>query len=330
MDDRFLNELRREPDPGFARELHERLRRQGPAVAPVRAWRPLQLAAPLAGGLAVALVILSFTFPAVRASAQAFLDLFRVRNFAAVSVDPARLERLKDQKLDLESLLTDRVETPAQRPAPRVVASPQAAAALAGFAVRVPAERPAGFAPDTIAVVEGATMSFRVNTAPLREALEKLDIRDLQVPAGLDGQTVTVSTSPAVAQRFVRDGQHVEFIQARSPEVSLPAGTDLERLGEIGLRIAGLDPGEARRFARSIDWHGTLVVAVPLNASSFTEASVRGARGLLVSFQEGAGADPHGHRRPGTLLLWSEGDMVYALTGNLHGLLLVQMAESIR
>jgi hypothetical protein len=330
MDDRFLNELRREPSPEFARELHERLRRQGPAVAPARAWRPLQWAVPLAGGLAVALVVLSFAFPAVRASAQAFLDLFRVRNFAAVSVDPARFERLRDQKLDLASLLSDRVETPAQSPAPRVVASPQAAAALAGFAVRVPAEPPRGFVPDTIAVMEGATVSFRVHTAILREALEKLDIRDLQVPEGLDGQTVTARTSPTVAQRFVRERERIEFVQARSPEMSLPAGVDLERFGEIGLRIAGLDAGEARRFARSIDWHGTLVVPVPVNASSFTETSVRGARGLLVSFKEGAAAGPHGHRREGTLLLWSEGEMVYALTANLPDLLLVQMAESVR
>jgi hypothetical protein len=330
MDDRFMNELRREPPPGFARELHERLRRQGPAVAPARAWRPLQWAVPLAGGLAVALVVLSFTFPAVRASAQAFLDLFRVRNFAAVSVDPARFERLKDQKLDFESLFTDRVETPAQHTAPRVVASLQEASSLAGFAVRLPGEPPAGFVPDTIAVVEGASMSFRVHTAALREVLEKLDIRDLQVPEGLDGRTVTASTSPAVTQRFVRERERIEFVQARSPEVSLPAGLELERFGEIGLRIAGLEPDEARRFARSIDWHGTLVVPVSLNASSFTEASVRGGRGLLVSFKEGAAAGPNRHHHEGTLLLWSEGDMVYALTANLPGLVLVQMAESIR
>lgn len=330
MDDRFLNGLRREPAPEFAHELHERLRRQGPAVAPARAWRPLRLAAPLAGGVAAALVVLSFAFPAVRASAQAFLDLFRVRNFAAVTIDPARLERLREQKLDLESLLTDPVQTPARHPGPRVVASLQEASALAGFAVRVPAERPAGFVPDTIAVVEGTTSSFRVHTAPLREALEKLDIRDLQVPAGLDGQTVTVSTTPAVAQRFVRGSERVELVQARSPEVSLPAGTDLERLGEIGLRVAGLDPDEARRFARSIDWRSTLVVPVPLNASSFTEATVHGARALVVTYKEQAGEGGQGHRRGGTLLLWSEGEMVYAMTGNLHSVLLVQMAESVR
>jgi len=330
MDDRFLNELRREPRPEFASELHERLRRQGPAVAPPRAWRPLQWAAPLAGGLAVALAILSFSFPAVRASAQAFLDLFRVRNFAAVSVDPARIEQLKARHLDLESLMGGKVETPATRPAPRVVATTGEAGALAGLAVRVPAERPGGLVPDTIAVVGGSTLSFRVNTAPLRDALEKLEIRDLEVPAGLDGQTVTVSTTPAVAQRFVRERQHVELIQARSPEVSLPAGVDLARLGEIGLRIAGLDPGEARRFARSIDWHGTLVVPVPLNASSFTEVSVGGARGLLVTFKEGAGAGAHGPHGAGSMLLWSQGEMVYGLMGNLPSTSLVQMAESLR
>jgi len=329
MNDDFLGGMRREPRPEFARELHERLRRQGPAVSPVRAWPPRRLGATLAGALAVALVAAAFTLPAVRASAQAFLDLFRVRNFAAVSIDPERIEQLKARKLDLESLVGDRVEAPAARPAPRVVATSGEAGALAGFAVRVPSERPGGLRPDTITVMDGSTASFRVDTSHLRETLDQLAIRDLQVPAGLDGQTVTVRTTPVVAQRFVSERRHVVFIQARSPEVALPAGVDLERLGEIGLRIAGLDAGEARHFARAIDWHGTLVVPVPLNASSFTEVSVHGNRGLLVRIRE-AGARESGPRRGGTLLLWSEGDMVYALTGDLDDVAVVQMAESAR
>jgi hypothetical protein len=57
-----------------------------------------------AGALAVLLAGLILV-PSLRVSAQGFLDLFRVRNFAAVTVDAARLQQLQDMKLDLHSML---------------------------------------------------------------------------------------------------------------------------------------------------------------------------------------------------------------------------------
>ncbi len=332
MDEKDLHGLRREPRPEFARELHERLRRQGPATAPERTWRPLPLGWSLAGGVAVAFAVLCFTVPAVRVSAQAFLDLFRVRNFAAVSVDPARFEQLKQKNLDLETLLAGGKPETLQDPGkPRVVGSAQEAAAAAGYAVRVPTLRPAGLQPDTVAVVGRGSVRFGVNTARLREVLDALDLRDVQVPEGLEGKTVTVGMGPVVAQRFTNERRHVELMQAPSPEVSLPAGLDLQRLGEIALRVAGLDQAEARRFARNVDWHSTLLVPVPTDASSFSEVTVRGNRGLLVRYSgQSKVGGPHGHHGSGAVLMWSEGDMVYALSGNVDGPPLVEMAESLR
>ncbi len=330
MDEKRLLAMRRAPRPEFARELHERLRRQGPARAAAPAVGTRRLGWALAGGLAVAVAVLGFTVPAVRVSAQAFLDLFRVRNFAAVPVDPARLERLKQQNLDPASLLTGgRPEVLEQPAPPRQVGSVAEAAALAGFAVRVPSA-PAGWAADTISVVGGGAMRFAVDGDRLRRLLETLELRDLPVPAGLDGQPITVRTSPAVRVSVARGDRHVELVEARSPEVDLPAGLDLAQLGEIGLRVAGLDPGEARRFAGSVDWHTTLVVPVPLDAASFTTVSVRGQRALLVRSAGRAAKTGHGERHAGQLLLWSEGDMVYALGGELDEVSLVEMAESLR
>lgn len=327
MDDRFLDEMRREPSPEFARELHERLRRQGAAVGPSRS--PLRLGFALGGAVAVALVALSFTIPAVRASAQAFLDLFRVRNFAAVSVDPAKLERLKDKSLGLESLLdqqTERLEKPG---APKVVTSTGAAAALAGYPVLVPARPPAGYVPDTIRVTGQAAARFTVNAPKIDQLLQTLGLNDVKLPPDLDGKQVTVRTSAAVVQSFVRDQRRLVFVQARSPEVSMPAGLDLPQLGEIALRVAGLDPAEARRFARSIDWHSTLVVPVPIGASSFSQMTVRGQPGLFVTIDE-TSQKPGERHHSGNVLLWSQGDMVYGLTGNLDRVSMVEMAESLR
>jgi len=329
MDDRFLDEMRREPSPEFARELHDRLRRQGPASRPARAWRPARIGFALGGALAATFVVLLFTVPAVRVSAQAFLDLFRVRNFAAVSVDPAKLERLKDKSLGLESLLdqqTQQLEKPGE---PKVVSSTTEAAALAGYPVRVPSRVPAGYVTDTIAVTGAGAARFTVNAPKIDELLRTLGITDLKLPPDLDGKSVTVRTSAAVVQRFVRDRRKMIFVQARSPEVSMPAGIDLPQLGEIALRVAGLDPAEAHRFARSIDWHSTLVVPVPLGASSFSQMTVRGNPGLFVEVTD-TGTSPSEHHHTGNMLMWSEGDMVYALSGNMDRVSMVEMAESLR
>lgn len=328
MDERELLAMRREPRPEFARELRERLHRQGPARAAAGAGAP-RLGWALAAGLTVAVAVLGFTVPAVRVSAQAFLDLFRVRNFAAVPVDPARLERLKDERLDPASVLAGgRPEVLQEPSAPRAVATVAEASALAGFPVRTPSS-PAGVTADSITVIGAGAVRFAVDGARLQRVFELLDLRDLEVPAGLAGQAITVRTSPTVRQLLHRGQRSVALIQARSPEVELPAGLDLARLGEIGLRVAGLDAGEARRFARSVDWHSTLVVPVPLDAASFTTVSVHGHQALLV---RSGGRRPDGEpgaRRADRLLLWSDGDMVYALAGGPDEVELVEMAESL-
>jgi hypothetical protein len=116
------------------------------------------------------------------------------------------------------------------------------------------------------------------------------------------------------------------LVQARSPEVSVPAGWDVERLAEIGLRVLGLDTGEARRIARSTDWRSTLLVPVPMNASTFRQVTVHGQAGLLITTST-RGED--GRRREGTMLMWTEGERVFCLQGNLSGPDLMQMAESV-
>src|SRR5205085_2953989 len=98
-DDRFMHSLRKDPDPGFARDLRNRL--ASGAAAGADAPRPRRLAPALAFATVGLAALALFLFPSVRASAQAFIDLFRVRNFVAVSIDPAKIEAsLKGSSLD--------------------------------------------------------------------------------------------------------------------------------------------------------------------------------------------------------------------------------------
>ena len=327
MDDRFLKDARQEPRPEFARNLRERLRAQE-ARGEARHAAPARFV-PALGGLAAVLVAVGlFSIPAVRASAQAFLDLFRVRNFAAVTIDPARLQQIKNQSLDVESIL-GQPET-IQDPGPlRVFTNAMEASSATGYTLKQ-APMVNGFVPDTTFVRGESRKRLRVDTTRLRNVLTALAIDDVTLPPALDGAEVNVHIQPVARTVYKWKDRRISLLQTPSPELSLPPGIDATQLGEIGLRIAGLNPGEARKFAQSVDWHSTMLVPVPSGASSFREVHVRGNKGLLIAF------DPRQDlpRRPkggSSQLLWSDGERVYALVGkDISDATMVELANQVQ
>jgi hypothetical protein len=324
MDDRLLHEIRSAPDPRFARGLRERLRRQEePRPAPPRRMAPL-----LAAAAAVTLVVTLFAVPSVRVSAESVLDLFRVRRFAAVEYSASRMETLRSLEKETALLVFDREEK-LRDPGPRRhVPSLEAAGSAAGFRVSAPGYLPDGLAPDSVFIQDEGSMRLTVSESRLRTLLDRLELRDVAVPAGIDGRWIEVRQPPIVIQQFRGGGRRAFLLEARSPEVSVPAGMDVERLAEVGLRVLGLDAGEARRIARATDWRSTLVVPVPMNASTFRQVTVRGQSGLLITTASATGADGHRHRE-GTAVLWTEGDRVFGLQSNLGAPDVMQMAESV-
>lgn len=329
MDDKFLNSLKSEPRPGHARALRERLRQIDDAADAPRgfAWAPW-----LTGAGAVAALVLALSLPGVRVQAQALLDLFRVRDFAVVQVKPEQLEKLQAQKLDPSALLGGAVEKVRDPGPPQVFTNVTAAAAAAGFTPRVPSALPDGFVADTVRVEGASEARVQVDTRRLRELMDAMDVRDLTIPAGLDGRTVTMRTQPAIAQTFRKGDRVIGFVQSASPEVALPPGADLAQLGEIGLRLLGLERAEAHRMAGEIDWHGTMLVPVPAASGTFHEVTVHGVRALLIDTRDDAKAAPDDRHRPrgGNVLLWNEQGRVYAMMGRIDQVSLLQMAESVR
>ena len=328
MDDRFLKDARREPRPEFARSLRERLRAQE-HEAQARRTAPARWAPAFGAIAAVLLAVGLFSIPAVRASAQAFLDLFRVRNFAAVTVDPARLQQIRNQSLDVESIL-GQPET-IQDPGPlKVFTNAMAAASATGYTLRQ-APMVNGFVPDTTFVRGESRQRLRVDTTKLRNVLTALAINDVSLPPALDGAEVNVHVQPVARTVYKWQDRRIALLQTPSPELSLPPGIDVTQLGEIGLRIAGLGPAEARKFAQSIDWHSTMLVPVPSGASSFREVEIRGHKGLLVAF-DSEHQDKPGKRGVGsTQLLWSDGERVYALVGkDISDVTMVELANQVQ
>ena len=325
MDEKSLESARREPRPEFASDLRARLAGLGPVVRE----RSVPLGLSLAVGALVAAAVALIAVPSVRVSAEAFLDLFRVRTFTAVSFDPARFDKLRSLGKDQELMVFDRVGGPVAHPEPVVYPTPAAAGAAAGLGLRQPGYLPGGFALDTVLVEPEESAQLSVNEPKLRALLDALELQDVAIPAGLANRTVSVRRPPVVIEHYRRGRSEIHWVQARSPEIALPTGVDLEQLGQIGLRVLGLDAGEARRVAASIDWHSTLVVPVPLTASSFRQVTVNGNPGLLVTYHGDAG-NGRGRMRDGTLILWTEGDRVQGLMSGLGGPELIQVAESVR
>jgi hypothetical protein len=332
MDDQFMLGAWRRPRPEFARQVRERLDKQDLELAvihePRRAVRWLAYAATLF------LAVGAFAFPSVRAGAAAFLDLFRVVNFAPVAIQPDRLKSLLDEhrELDLPHMLGEQVQILKEAGPPQEVTSAEAAGSVAGIHVRMPAWLPAGMAPDHFEVGGEHAMRVTVSAQKVNSILDAVGVDDLRVPPEADGQSATMNVPPIVRVTF-RDPQQkrtVMLVQARQPQASFPAGADVTTLAEIALRVLGVERGEAHRFAQNVDWRTTLLVPVPSSVAQFRQINVQGSPGLLIEARERQGSPEDFHYKATAQVMWSSGGSVFVLTGNVRPEELFEIAQSVQ
>ncbi len=344
MSDDFLSRLREEPRPEFRDRLEERLRdvdahEREPRSAP-SPWRRFVPA--LAGAGLVAALLLAFSLDPVRAAAREFLDLFRVKRFAAVPVDPQRLERLARGGVDFKSLVADQVQVVVAPQQPVEVASPEAGAVEAGIVAHLPTVLPRRA--ELVGTTLGRPGSFRVqvDTAKLEALALAAGADEIEIPGWWNGATIDVDMPPVLAVRYARtfdgsDGRPPRedsflLFQSAAPQVELPEGFDPAILGRLGLRLAGMSAEDALAFSRSIDWRATLLVPVPIQGGTFREVEVSGQKGLLVTVQPPPRSAPAGRAaRAHSVLLWSADGQVFALQGPAthDGIEMLEMAQSI-
>jgi hypothetical protein len=317
--DGWLHALRSDPSPLFKAQLRERLQAQEPAPDTRLGWRR-----PLVAAAAVVAVTVLISVPGVRASVAQFVSLFRVVNVVGVPVDASHLDRLKAEDLQIGALIGEHVQVVQDPGAPVNVASLADAAAAAGITVATPQWLPANTQVIETAVMGERVMRVTADSGRLQQVMDALGINDLSVPAGLDGHVVAVRVPPVVMIRYDhQNARRSRLFQARTPELTLPNSIDVQALGEIGLRILGLPPAEAKQFAHAIDWHTTLVVPVPPNATSFRQVDVNGHRGVLIQHQ------PR-NQSPTTTIVWSTPERVFALVSIQHVAEVMAMASSVR
>jgi hypothetical protein len=333
VEDDFMYKFRKEPRPEFKKGLFQRIDKPMNKKSVLQrvfgSWKTA------IAGVAAVIVVALIVSPSAQAVAQDFLNLFRVKRFAAISVDPARLKELQSSNLDVQSLISSTTEIVKNPGKPQMVDSPATAAQVAGITVRVPSQVPAGYNLDQVMVQGSGTVRFKADTSKLQTIVDAMGLTDVTVPAQLDGQTITVDKPAMVIIDYTNTRDQVTFMQSHNPQIALPAGVDMSQLGEIALRIAGMSASDAHNFANSIDWTSTLIVPVPANVASFTTVDVRGAKGLLITANaaavQPAPASVKGPamRRPTSTLMWAEGDMVYAISGT-GTVALVDIANSLQ
>lgn len=291
--------------------------------------------------LAVVLIFgIALAFPGVRAVADTFLGLFRVEQFSVISVNPGNLPEQLGSSSMFQSMLTDdlRIEELGDFSS---AASAAEASAKAGFTVRLPG----GINGEEQLFVQPATkMSFKIDLARVNSLLAEIGRRDIQLPANLDGATVSMEMPTGVAAtygdcHFDEEGMPLAehdptspnprrpdcttLLQVPSPTISAPPELDIPRIGEAFLQVLGMSPDEAAQFSRNLDWTTTLIIPIPRYGASYEEMAVDGVTGTLIRQT----LEDHA---PQFLLVWIKDGIVYALTGPGTGSNALSIARTLQ
>lgn len=276
-------------------------------------------------GAAALALTLFLAFPATRAWAGEFLNLFRVQQVQVVPVDFTGLEQLTgDGALGnrFTEMITDSVDMQQEPNEAVTVASAEEASELAGFDVRIPE----GMTPNQINVSSGAAFTFTVDRTKAQALLDEAGRGDLVLPDSVDGAEILVNIPAAVSVGFgtcPKPGSEVAgnteqstienrypdcviFAQIPSPNVNAPEDLDIEALAQIGLEFTGMSAEEAQAFTSTVDWTSTLLIPIPQYASVNEQVEVDGVTGTLVQrFVDG----------PQFVLLWAKEEILYAISG---------------
>jgi hypothetical protein len=282
---------------------------------------------------AVVLFGLSFFTSPMQSLASQFLTIFRVQDFAPVTISSSAygvpdLTRFGDM-------------TPSTPPAmrPQHVNDLAAASAAVGFTVKGATALPAGIPaqPHDISVTSAQTVSFTFRAEKARAYLDSINRSDFSLPARFDGATVVVHVPAAamltyappdavgapeeVNRRALADTamRSIVLVQAKSPTVEA-SGVSFEELRDFMLSLPGLPPETAAQIRAIGNLGTTLPVPVPPEASA-RKIQVNGAPGLIYAERNSSLAGG---------IVWQRDGIVYATGGALNEAELTSIASSVR
>jgi len=289
------------------------------------AKRPLWIVA--AG---IVLVAGIFCTDAGRNMAHGLLSSLRMQKVQAVNVnfspfvDPNANPALHQM---VSQMISDKVNVTVNEP-DQPATDAAAASRLAGFYVQLLSARKD---PPKMVVGGQHTLNLAVDRARLQEIVLAAGHPEIVLPAALEGASFSVQVPRSIHLQYGNcpqrptatnaiAGQVIEktpsvnayadcirISEGPTPVVNVPAGLDVKQLAEIGLQVAGMTPGEAAEFFRTVDWKSMLTLSVPRQLRSYEPVKVAGVPGTLLTLS--------GRRGPGYTLIWADKGIAYSLVG---------------
>jgi len=284
-------------------------------------------------------------FPSGRELLGRFFQSLRMQKVQAVNVnlsaftDPNANPALHQM---IAQMISDDVVVAANEP-DQPAADAAAAKQLSGFDVSVISERKD---PPKFVVTGRHAFDMTLNRDRLQTVFSQAGHPEISVPQALNGAPLKVEIpraveiqyghcpTPASASQTLANNisgpppsstEYSDCLRLRegpNPIVNVPEGVDIQKLAEIGLETAGMNPGQAREFLHNVDWQSTLVMAVPRFLRSYEAVKVAGAKGTLMSMA--------GRRGPGYALIWAKNGTGYMLTGFGDASHAVDVADSVK
>lgn len=288
----------------------------------------------------VAILGLVFTLSPVGSLADQLSKTFRVQQFQAITVHVPQMSNLPqmptggnmgdispEQLAQLQALLA-----PLGTPTTNVTATTarevadQAAARdfLAGHGSKLfaPKSLPTAYSGLTAryGVADPTSSTYTLNVATAKQYIgfaNSPELSALPWPEGVDTLTFGLDTPAAVATIYGDQATHQGFgivqmavlnsdIPGAGPVLTLPDELDVNAFRTAVLALPGLPADTVAQVKGIKDWERTLIIPVPEDATS-KNVTIKGNAGLLILDGQGRGS----------LLIWQQGGMLFAVGGTL-------------
>nr|BBH95367.1 hypothetical protein KTA_35660 [Thermogemmatispora argillosa] len=254
--------------------------------------------------------------------AATLLSFFSVQRFQPVTVSQQAMQSAQFPSLrDLGEVQASPGLLQPQRNLTRAEAE-----RLAGFALKLPAQLPAGFSgrQPVFDVLEGGQATFIFRAASARAYLTRIGHAEVPVPAQLDGATFVIHVSRIVEAHYVSSGgKLLAILQTPSPTIEATGKASLEDLRAFLLSLPGL-PSSLVQQLRQIDLRSGTVPIPVLTGMTSQAVTVQGQAGLLLTSQQLASSKKVTDLPDGVAVLWQAQGYIYLLSesgGDQHELL---------
>ena len=284
----------------------------------VRPSRGMRLVAPpvkwLAAAATVAIVATTLSITGV---ADSILQIFEVKQFAAITVTPTDLQTL-------EQLSAFGTLTWSDKPTPHQVASLAAATAESGLpavSVTVPASVTATA---RYGVLARTTATFKFDASKARASAVAVGRTAPPMPAKLDGSSLVVTAGPAISITYGEpdksgSGNALVVVVAKALTVASD-GASVSELQAYLLSQPGISPALAAQIRAIGDPTSTLPVPIPVAQATSKTVSVHGTSGLFIGDSTGLGSG----------VIWQQNGLVYLVGGTLTESQTLTVANSLR